>query len=76
MAYQEEIDSMNEREQMFEMDAELDAQRHGDYLDDPLDDGTLPLAPGQFDPLCEVYGFPWPSSPIEAASFEYEIAHW
>lgn len=24
----------------------------------------------------ELHGLPWPSSPIEAASFEYEIAHW
>lgn len=47
-----------------------------DGLTDPLDDGTGPLAPGSFDPLCEVRGTPWPNDPISAASYEYEIAHW
>lgn len=47
-----------------------------DTLTDPLDDGSGPLAPGQFDPLCELHGEPWPSSALDAAGYEYEIAHW
>lgn len=47
-----------------------------DSLTDPLDDGTRSLAPAQFDPLCELRGEPWPADSVQAASFEYEIAHW
>ena len=47
----------------------------GDSLIDPLDDGTLPLAPYAFDPLTEVRGLPWPNSTASAATFEYEDAH-
>lgn len=54
-------------------DAPWDVQ---DTLDDPLDDGTLALAPMQFDPLCELRGTPWPNDSRSAAGYEYEIAHW
>lgn len=47
-----------------------------DTLDDPMDDGSMPLAPGAFDPLCELRGETWPKDEAEAAGFKYEQAHW
>lgn len=57
-------------------DVDLDDPENFDSLGDPLDDGSGPLAPAQFDPLCELRGEPWPADSVQAASFEYEIAHW
>lgn len=52
-----------------------------DYVDedglvDPMDDGSIALAPMQFDPLCELQGTPWPKDEVEADGFAYEQARW
>lgn len=47
-----------------------------DSLVDPMDDGSIALAPLQFDPLCELQGETWPNDETEAAGFAYEQAHW
>lgn len=38
----------------------MDVDDLGDGLTDPMDDGSMALAPFQFDPLCELVGEPYP----------------
>lgn len=38
----------------------IPAWEMGDGLTDPMDNGHMALAPGAFDPLCELRGEPYP----------------
>jgi hypothetical protein len=40
-----------------------------DSLVDPIDDGSMALAPEQFDPLCEVRGEPYPRNGTEIDAY-------
>jgi hypothetical protein len=39
-------------------------------LIDPMDDGTISLPPGAFDPLTELHGEPYPRDAVEAEQGE------
>ena len=47
-----------------------------DTLDDPMDDGTIPLAPLQFDPLCELSGRTYPSRGSDYDDYYESLLAW